>query len=180
MLKVDSLEYQLQLGNISNAPRWAIAFKFPAQEGITTLLDIAISVGRTGAVKPVAVLDPVQVGGVTISRASLHNSSYIADRDIRIGDSVVVKRAGDVIPQIVAPVVSARSGKEKPWDPPTKCPSCGVELVKGRRRGRHILRQQCLPRATGESPRALRPAAGHEHRRTWRKGSPSTLGQARR
>lgn len=126
VVKVDRFEYQQALGNISNAPRWAVAFKFPAREATTTLEAIELSVGRTGAVKPAAVLQPVSVGGVTVSKATLHNEDYIQDRDIRAGDRVVIKRAGDVIPQVVRPIPEARTGKEGRWTMPGRCP-CGKE-----------------------------------------------------
>ncbi len=129
-LKIDSFTYQEVLGSIANAPRWAVAYKFPAQEGTTTLLDIVVSVGRTGVVKPEAVLEPVEIGGVTISRATLHNEDYVLSRDIRIGDTVVVKRAGDVIPQVVKPIPDARTGKERVWRMPKHCPSCGNPLER--------------------------------------------------
>ncbi|RMH69251.1 MAG: NAD-dependent DNA ligase LigA, partial [Bacteroidetes bacterium] len=130
VVKIDEVAYQETLGNISNAPRWAVAYKFPAQEATTRLLDIIVNVGRTGAIKPEAVLEPVQIGGVTVSQATLHNEDYILKRDIRIGDRVVVKRAGDVIPQVVAPIPEARTGEEKPWRMPARCPACGTELVR--------------------------------------------------
>lgn len=130
VVKIDRLDYQHELGAISNAPRWAVAFKFPAREATTVLEDIVINVGRTGAIKPEAVLRPVQIGGVTVSQATLHNEDYIADRDIRIGDTVVVKRAGDVIPQVVRPVTEARDGDEPPFHFPSTCPECGTELVR--------------------------------------------------
>lgn len=124
VLKIDDLAFQQQLGNISNAPRWAIAYKFPAREATTRLNDIIINVGRTGVIKPEAVLEPVPIGGVTVSQATLHNADYITQRDIRIGDTVVVKRAGDVIPQVLKPVEAARGGDEQPWTMPRVCP-CG-------------------------------------------------------
>ncbi|WP_022834933.1 NAD-dependent DNA ligase LigA [Salisaeta longa] len=130
VLKIDRFNYQAALGSISNAPRWAVAYKFPAREATTTLQAIEVNVGRTGAIKPEAVLKPVHIGGVTVSQATLHNQDYIRDRDIRVGDTVVVKRAGDVIPQVVAPVPDARSGDETPWRFPTHCPVCGTELVR--------------------------------------------------
>lgn len=129
-LKIDSFAYQEVLGSIANAPRWAVAYKFPAQEATTTLLDIVVSVGRTGVVKPEAVLEPVEIGGVTVSRATLHNEDYVLSRDIRIGDTVVVKRAGDVIPQVVKPIPEARTGKERKWHMPERCPSCGNPLER--------------------------------------------------
>ena len=130
VLKVDDVAQQEALGFVSNAPRWAIAFKFPAREATTTLLDIFVNVGRTGAIKPEAKLEPVEIGGVTVSQATLHNEDYIASRDLRIGDTVIVKRAGDVIPQVVKPVVEARTGQERAWQMPERCPACGSELVR--------------------------------------------------
>lgn len=128
VVKIDDLGLQERLGNVSNAPRWAIAFKFPARESTTTLTDIIINVGRTGMITPEAVLEPVVIGGVTVSQATLHNAAYIQDRDIRIGDTVVVKRAGDVIPAVVSFVSAARTGSEKVWSMPTTCPACGEAL----------------------------------------------------
>lgn len=130
VVKIDDFEMQRALGFVSNAPRWAIALKFPAREATTTLLDVVVNVGRTGAIKPEAVLQPVQIGGVTVSQATLHNEDYIISRDIRVGDTVIVKRAGDVIPQVVGPVIDARSGTESPWRMPETCPACHNELVR--------------------------------------------------
>ncbi|GAB5520068.1 MAG: NAD-dependent DNA ligase LigA [Rhodothermales bacterium] len=130
VVKIDRVADQEALGFISNAPRWAIAYKFPAREATTTLLDIAINVGRTGVIKPEAVLAPVPIGGVTVSQATLHNEDYITSRDIRIGDTVVVKRAGDVIPAVIGPVVAARTGEEQVWTIPTTCPACGTTLER--------------------------------------------------
>lgn len=130
VVKVDRIAYQEVLGAIAKAPRWAIAYKFPAREATTTLRDIEVNVGRTGAIKPEAVLEPVHIGGVTVSQATLHNADYIADRDIRVGDTVVVKRAGDVIPQVVRSIPEARTGEESPWAMPARCPSCGSAIVR--------------------------------------------------
>lgn len=130
VIKVDNIAYQERLGAIANAPRWAIAFKFPAREQTTTLNDIVINVGRTGVVKPEAVLEPVGIGGVTVSQATLHNEDYILSRDIRIGDKVLVKRAGDVIPAVVKPIIDARTGEERTWKMPDTCPACGTPLVR--------------------------------------------------
>jgi DNA ligase (NAD+) len=130
VLKIDRIDFQDELGSITNAPRWAVAFKFPARESTTTLLDIIVNVGRTGMIKPEAVLEPVEIGGVTVSQATLHNEDYVRNRDIRIGDTVVVKRAGDVIPQVVGPVPAARTGSERSWKMPAACPVCGTELVR--------------------------------------------------
>jgi len=130
VVKVDYFDLQRRLGNVSNAPRWAIAFKFPARESTTRLNDIVINVGRTGMITPEAVLEPVLIGGVTVSQATLHNADYILDRDIRIGDTVVVKRAGDVIPAVVSAVPSARTGEEVEWEMPHTCPACSSELER--------------------------------------------------
>ena len=130
VVKVDSLAHQARLGDISNAPRWAIAFKFPAREETTILRDIIVNVGRTGMITPEAVLEPVEIGGVIVSQASLHNADFILDRDIRLGDTVLVKRAGDVIPQVVGPITAARSGLESTWQMPADCPACGNPLER--------------------------------------------------
>jgi DNA ligase (NAD+) len=130
VVKIDRHDYQEELGAISNAPRWAVSYKFPAREATTTLNDIVVNVGRTGAIKPEAVLEPVEIGGVTVSQATLHNEDYVVERDIRIGDTVVVKRAGDVIPQVVRVVTDAREGDEEKWTFPTTCPACGSDLVR--------------------------------------------------
>lgn len=115
VLKIDQYAFQSALGFTSHSPKWATAYKFPAKEVSTVLKDITLQIGRTGVVKPVAELQPVNVGGVTVSRAALHNEDYIISRDIRIGDRVMVKRAGDVIPQVVAVIPEARNGSEVPW-----------------------------------------------------------------
>ena len=130
VLKIDRLAYQTSMGNIANAPRWAVAYKFPAREATTRLEDIVVNVGRTGVIKPEAVLAPVNIGGVTVSQATLHNEDYILSRDIRIGDTVIVKRAGDVIPQVIKPVSGLRSGTEVEWRMPTTCPACSSILVR--------------------------------------------------
>ncbi|MDA0377887.1 MAG: NAD-dependent DNA ligase LigA [Bacteroidetes bacterium] len=130
VVKIDDFRLQRQLGNVSNAPRWAVAFKFPARESTTRLLGILVNVGRTGMITPEAELEPVQIGGVTVSQATLHNADYIRDRDIRIGDTVVVKRAGDVIPAVVASVPEARTGSEVAWEMPGTCPACQQPLER--------------------------------------------------
>jgi DNA ligase (NAD+) len=130
VIKVDSLAQQDALGEVSHAPRWAIAYKFPAHEAITKLLHIGVNVGRTGSLNPYAELEPVQVGGVTIRNATLHNEEDIHRKDIREGDTVVIKRAGDVIPQVVAPVVELRTGAEKIFHMARVCPVCGQPVVK--------------------------------------------------
>jgi len=130
VVKVDSLELRRLLGSRARTPRWACAHKFAPREETTELLAIDIQVGRTGRLTPRARLEPVGLGGVTVQFATLHNANYISSLDIRIGDRVVVRRAGDVIPQIVGPVVSARNGKEKEFVWPTVCPSCGTDAVE--------------------------------------------------
>jgi len=124
VVKVNSLELQQTLGIRSRSPRYAVAFKFAPVQETTRLIDITVQVGRTGALTPVAKLDPVPVGGVTVSHATLHNEDEIRRKDLRIGDWVIVQRAGDVIPQIVAPIKSKRTGSEKPFKMPNKCPVC--------------------------------------------------------
>jgi len=128
VVKVDDLAERADLGATSKAPRWAIAFKFPPEEQTTILNDIHVNVGRTGAVTPFAILEPVRVGGVTVSQATLHNASEIDRKGVLIGDHVVVRRAGDVIPEVVAPIPSKRDGSEKKFKMPKKCPSCGEPL----------------------------------------------------
>lgn len=130
VVKVDSFAQQEELGVVGRDPRWAIAFKFPAREATSRLLDIVVNVGRTGVITPNAVIEPVNIGGVTVRNASLHNADYIAERDIRIGDYVIVKRAGDVIPYIVGPVVARRDGSERVWQMPATCPACGTPLER--------------------------------------------------
>jgi len=133
VIKVDNLNLAADLGFVGKDPRGAIAFKFPAREVTTTLQDIRVNVGRTGVLIPNAVLEPVEIGGVVVVRATLHNFDYIAEKDIRIGDRVLVKRAGEVIPYVIGPVVDARKGKEKKYKPPKTCPACGqpAETLEG-------------------------------------------------
>ncbi|MBV1701362.1 MAG: NAD-dependent DNA ligase LigA [Hyphomicrobiales bacterium] len=128
--KVDDLDLQLRLGFVSRSPRWAVAHKFPAEQATTILRDIEIQVGRTGALTPVARLDPVNVGGVIVSNATLHNEDEIARKDIRIGDSVRVQRAGDVIPQVLGPLLELRPEATKPYVFPDHCPVCGALAVR--------------------------------------------------
>ncbi len=128
VIKLDDLRLAASLGTVGKDPRGAIAFKFPAQEVTTTLKEIRVNVGRTGVLTPYAVLEPVEIGGVRVERATLHNFDFIAEKDIRIGDRVLVKRAGEVIPYIIAPIKDARNGTERPYRPPTTCPSCGEKV----------------------------------------------------
>jgi DNA ligase (NAD+) len=125
VIKVDDLTIREALGVAGKDPRGAVAFKFPAREATTRLIDVTVNVGRTGVLAPTAVLEPVSIGGITVQHATLHNYADIARKDIRVGDVVRVKRAGDVIPQVVGPIVDLRTGEERPIELPTTCPSCG-------------------------------------------------------
>ena len=128
--KINSVTVQESLGNVAREPRWAIAYKFPPTQTITILRGIAINLGRTGSLNPYAILEPVSVGGVIVRQAALHNQDDIRRKDIRIGDVVVVQRAGDVIPEVVGPVVSKRTGDEQLFSMPERCPSCSSEVVR--------------------------------------------------
>ena len=130
VIKVDSFEDQEQLGFTARSPKWATAFKFPAEEVITKLIDIELSVGRTGVVTPTAILEPVLVDGSTVGRASLHNEDLIKEKDIRIGDTVIIRKAGDIIPEVVAPIIESRTGDEAPFAMPDNCPECDSELIR--------------------------------------------------
>ncbi len=150
VIKLDSLAEQDRLGYTAKAPRWAIAYKFPPEEQVTTLRDIAINVGRTGAATPFAVLEPVFVGGAMVGMATLHNEDQVKKKDVRIGDEVIVRRAGDVIPEVVGPVVAARTGSEVVWSMPGECPFCGNPIVR--------LEGEAVARCTGgfECPSRVR------------------------
>ncbi|TMB21550.1 MAG: NAD-dependent DNA ligase LigA [Deltaproteobacteria bacterium] len=130
VVKVDSEDQRRRLGAVSRTPRWAIAWKFPAEEEATTVEDIFVSVGRTGALTPVAALKPVHVGGVTVSRATLHNEDELRRKDVRVGDRVFLRRAGDVIPEIVRVIVESRPAGSRPWEMPKQCPACGTPVVR--------------------------------------------------
>jgi DNA ligase (NAD+) len=167
VVKVDSREQQLALGSVAKAPRWAIAYKFEPLAGRTKLLDIIINVGRTGALTPQAVLEPVNVGGVTISKATLHNEDYVKEKGILIGDTVVIERAGDVIPQVVKAIVEERDGSEREFTMPTHCPVCGEPGLPARGRGRDALRKRPLPGAGpgAHHPLGLEDRDGHRRPR---------------
>jgi DNA ligase (NAD+) len=128
VIKINDFTLAADLGVVGKDPRGAIAYKFPAVEVTTQLLDIGVNVGRTGVLTPYAILEPVEIGGVIVKQATLHNFDYIKDKDIRIADRVLVKRAGDVIPYIIGPVVDVRSGNEEIYSPPEKCPVCSTEV----------------------------------------------------
>ena len=145
VVKVNSIALQQELGTVAHEPRWAIAYKFPAIQGTTKLIDIGINVGRTGSLNPYAILEPVRVGGVVISSAALHNEEDIHRKDIRIGDWVVIQRAGDVIPEIVEPIVSRRTGKEKIFSMPPRCPVCGSEVIKPESEAMHRCTNTACP-----------------------------------
>jgi DNA ligase (NAD+) len=130
VIKVNDYALQERLGIVSRSPRWAVAWKFPPQQEQTRINDIVVRVGRTGALTPVAVLAPVRVGGVEVSRATLHNEDEINKKDIRIGDTVIIQRAGDVIPEVVQVIVARRTGNEKPFTMPTMCPVCGSRVER--------------------------------------------------
>ncbi|MCU9601714.1 NAD-dependent DNA ligase LigA [Pallidibacillus thermolactis] len=130
VIKVDRFDQQEKLGYTVKSPRWAIAYKFPAEEVETKLIDVELSVGRTGVVTPTAILEPVRVAGTTVQRASLHNEDLIKEKDIRVGDFVIIKKAGDIIPEVVRPLPEKRTGEEQPFAMPEECPECGSELVR--------------------------------------------------
>ncbi|CVN66979.1 MULTISPECIES: NAD-dependent DNA ligase LigA [Bacillus] len=130
VIKVNSLAQQEELGFTAKSPRWAVAYKFPAEEVVTKLIDIELSVGRTGVITPTAILEPVKVAGTTVQRASLHNEDLIKEKDIRLFDQVIVKKAGDIIPEVAGVLVDQRKGEEKPFHMPTECPECHSELVR--------------------------------------------------
>jgi len=147
VIKVNDLKHQERLGAKARSPRWAMAYKFEAAQVITRIVDIQLSVGRTGAVTPVALMEPVKVAGVVVSRATLHNEDEILRKDIRIGDWVMIRRAGDVIPEVVRPLAERRTGKERVFVMPETCPVCGSKLV--RRPGEAVWRcpnPECFPR----------------------------------
>ena len=130
VIKIDQIELQRQLGSTSRAPRWAIAFKYPPEEVTTRLLDIRVNVGRTGRVTPFAVMEPVKVSGSTVDRATLHNADEVKRKGVLIGDMVILRKAGDVIPEVLGPVADLRTGDEREFEFPAACPACGTTLAK--------------------------------------------------
>ena len=160
VVKVDAIGDQVPLGATSRAPRWAIAYKYPAEVVTTTLEDIRVNVGRTGRVTPFGVMAPVRVAGSTVQMATLHNASEVERKGVLIGDRVFLRKAGDVIPEIIGPVVEARDGSERAFVMPTKCPECGTAAGAGEGgRRRHPLSQH--PQLPGAAARAALP-----HRRS--------------
>ena len=175
VLKVDSLALQERLGAKARSPRWALAYKFAATQETTRVLDIVVNVGRTGAVTPMAVMEPVEVGGVTVSRATLHNEDEVARKDVRVGDRVLIQRAGDVIPEVVKVITRrAPAGRRGPFRCPKTCPVCGTPLV--RPDGEKVTR--CPnPDCFGSQTRchhALCREERHGHRRPGGKDHPAT------
>jgi DNA ligase (NAD+) len=130
VVKINDFALQQQLGVVGNAPRWAIAYKFPAREATTKVLEIRGNLGRTGQITPYAVLEPVNIGGVTVRQATLHNYDDLAKKDIRVGDTVVIKRAGDVIPHVIKPILDLRPPDSQPFQPPTRCPVCNEPTAR--------------------------------------------------
>ena len=130
VVKVDLFEDQEQLGYTARSPKWAVAYKFPAEEVITKLIEIELSVGRTGVVTPTAILQPVLVDGSMVGRATLHNEDLIKEKDIRIGDTVIIRKAGDIIPEVVSPIIENRTGNEQPFEMPENCPACDSDLIR--------------------------------------------------
>ncbi len=152
VIKVDRIDLQTRLGEISRSPRWALAFKFPPKQEMTKILDIIVQVGRTGALTPVALMEPVRIGGVEVSRATLHNQDEIDRLDVRIGDTVLIQRAGDVIPEVIQVVTSKRTGKEKKFQMPSTCPVCGA----------HVVREEAIYRCIGlDCPAQLKGRIKH-------------------
>ena len=175
VIKVNAFSVQQRLGELSRSPRWAVAWKFPAQQENTRVKDIIISVGRTGSLTPVAVLEPVRVGGVEVSRASLHNEDEVRKKDVRIGDTVVIQRAGDVIPEVVKVVESKRTGNERAFTMPDKCPVCGSKAETARGRSHPSVHRLCLPGPDQGEPGPFRLQGGDEHGRP-RAQAPGTDG----
>src|ERR1700730_9287354 len=130
VIKINDIAQQQELGTVARDPRWAIAFKYPPTQVATKLLDIRVNIGRTGSVNPYAILEPVNIRGVTVSRAALHNEGDIQRKDLRIGDWVLLQRAGEVIPQVVKPVIERRTGTEEVYRLPDTCPYCNTAIIR--------------------------------------------------
>lgn len=149
VIKVNSIRLQERLGTIARSPRWALAYKFKPKQVTTKIQNIIVQVGRTGALTPTAIMDPVHVGGVVVSRATLHNQDEIDKKDVRVGDTVVIQRAGDVIPEVVRVVLEKRTGKEKKFRIPDKCPVCGSDVEKPKRGKGNEEEEMAVARCTG-------------------------------
>ncbi len=160
VLKVNSFEIQRALGEISRSPRWAIAYKFPPRQETTVIKDIVVQVGRTGALTPVAIMEPVRISGVEVSRATLHNQDEIERKDIRVGDTVVVQRAGDVIPEVVRVIESKRTGSDMKFRMPERCPVCGAEVVRPEGEAVHRCSNVSCPAQLKESIRHFASRGG--------------------
>ena len=178
VVKVDRVDQQARLGMVSRAPRWAIAFKFPPEQVEAFVEDIVPYVGRTGTLTPVAHMTPVKVAGSTVARATLHNLDEVRRKDIRIGDWVVLQKAGDVIPEVVRPIVERRTGAEREYEMPRRCPVCGTPVVQDEGAVRGLLPEHALPGAAVAGVRAFRRARrdGHRGRRL---GGPLAAPRAR-
>ncbi len=169
VVKVNDTELQQRLGQIARSPRWAIAYKFKPRQATTRILDIQAQVGRTGTLTPVASFEPVPIGGVIVKSASLHNMDEIARKDIRIGDTVVVERAGDVIPYVVKVLEEKRTGAERQFVMPERCPVCGSEVFREEGEAAYRCIGISCPAKLKESLKFLRLARRHGYRRTGRK-----------
>ena len=175
VVKVDDIAVQRRLGSTSRAPRWAIAYKYPPEEVHTRLLDIRVGVGRTGRVTPFGAMEPVLVAGSTVAMATLHNAHEVVRKGVRIGDTVVLRKAGDVIPEIVAPVVSLRGGNERDFVMATHCPACGTALAQ-QKEGDKDLRcpnARSCPASSGNASTRW-PPAGPSTSRRWARWEPAT------
>ncbi len=170
VVKVDELAMRERLGTTAKFPRWATAFKFPAQQATTTLKAIEVNVGRTGAVTPYAVLEPVKLAGSTIGMATLHNAEDVARKDLRPGDRVLIEKGGDVIPKVVKAILPHPDGvpRSEPWQMPAQLPGVPERAAPRRGGSRLALREHLVPGAAAPQPRALRVALGDEHRRPGR------------
>ena len=176
VIKVDPLALQERLGAKTRSPRWALAYKFAATQATTRVLAIEVNVGRTGAVTPMAVMEPVEVGGVTVSRATLHNEDEVARKDVRVGDTVLVQRAGDVIPEVVKVILEECPPNSRPFKMPPVCPLCDTRAGPAGRRKGHPLPQSRLLRCPDPGDSALRRQERHGHRRPGRKDRSATGG----
>ena len=177
VIKVDSLALQERLGAKSRSPRWALAYKFAATQATTKVLDIEVNVGRTGAVTPMAVMEPVEVGGVTVSRATLHNEDEVARKDVRVGDTVLVQRAGDVIPEVVKVIIEGAAAGRPAFSDAHGLPGVRHRTGAARRREGHPLPQPRLLRVPDPGDSALRRQERHGHRRPGGEDRPATGGR---